>query len=107
MRAEALRRRDLCSDPLLDLDSDDDEAELELAMLGKGPKLEYRVHSTGACVNFCNAKSLLFYFCNKLPSDRWVWSSPSYVYWMAKFVESKATCCRQSIYLPYRSATRA
>lgn len=73
MRAEALRRRELTSDPLqlLDFDSDDEEAELELAMLGKGPKLEYRVPTTGACVNLCNAKSLLFYFCNKLPSDRW------------------------------------
>ena len=75
MRAEALRRRDLAIDRqlLFDIDSDD-EATLDLALLDKhSAALEYRVQSTGACVTVTNAKSLLFYFCNKLPSDRWVW----------------------------------
>ena len=32
---------------------------------------EYRIASTGARVTLANAKSLLFYFCAQLPSDRW------------------------------------
>ena len=73
MRAEALRRRDLDSEQqTFDYESGDDETGQAAALAaGADPHpLEYRVPSTGACVTLSNAKSLLFYFCNKLPSDR-------------------------------------
>ena len=72
MRAEAIRRRDLAGPYQgADYDSGEDEAHAALTAGSQGPRLEYRVASTGACVTLSNAKSLLFYFCNKLPSDRW------------------------------------
>lgn len=76
MRAEALRRRDLTLPHLgLDFDSDDEADALnELSQAGQSG-MEYHVPSTGACVTLSNAKSLLFYFCNKLPSDRSVSAS--------------------------------
>ena len=37
---------------------------------------EYRVDSTGARVSISSAKSLLFQYCSKLPSDWWATSLP-------------------------------
>ena len=74
MRAEALRRRELDhQNSPYDRDSEDEaEEQSHLCMESRGEEqpLEYRVASTGACVSLSNAKSLLFYFCSKLPSDR-------------------------------------
>ena len=71
MRAEAIRRRDLAG-PSMGWDEVDEEEEPPEADAAGGGKLEYRVAATGACVTLSNAKSLLFYFCSKLPSDRHV-----------------------------------
>ncbi len=44
-------------------------AEAEAAGLPREQR-EYRVAATGARATLDSAKSLLFHFCNKLPSDR-------------------------------------
>lgn len=69
MRAEALKRgvRQLNSDS----DSDLDNAEAtDLEAAGLRPELaEYRVEVTGARVALSGAKSLLYHYCSKLPTD--------------------------------------
>lgn len=71
MRAEAIRRRMENND--IDSDSGDDEA-FEEGFLGGRQDGEdadcYRVPSTNACVTLSNAKSLLYHYCTKLPSDK-------------------------------------
>ncbi|KAK9805378.1 hypothetical protein WJX73_008442 [Symbiochloris irregularis] len=75
MRAEALRRRLEESRRVHYEDSEDSNDEgtpSQPGLLGsRVRRLEYCVHSTGARVSLSNAKSLLFDFCHKLPSDRY------------------------------------
>ena len=72
MRAEAIRRRLVESSD--DSDSDLDSAP-EVDNAGEpvqGAKSDdcYVVPATGARVTMSNAKSLLFHYCSKLPSDK-------------------------------------
>lgn len=78
MRAEALRRRLEESRRVHYADSEDSDhpSAQPLVHGARGSKLQYCVRSTGARVSLSNAKSLLFDFCNKLPSDRCVGGMP-------------------------------
>ena len=71
MRKEAIRRRlEAAEQDSESEDEDDDGGDTEM---GEGVQaLEdcYVVPATGARVTRSNAKSLLFHYCNKLPSDK-------------------------------------
>ena len=69
MRAEAIRRR--LDSVLEDSEgSEADEAEGDLAGGEGEAEAVYTVPSTGAQVTASSAKSLLFHYCSKLPSDK-------------------------------------
>ena len=68
MRDEAIRRRLEIADQDSELEEDEDsDAEMDEG----GPETCYIVPITGARVTRSNAKSLLFHYCNKLPSDKY------------------------------------
>ena len=71
MREEAIRRR-------LNVDSDSDSEGEGMGWEGDDGSADclsenvYTVPSTGARVTIYNAKSLLFHYCTKLPSDQYL-----------------------------------
>lgn len=77
MRDEAIRRRLEAADDDSDSEDDDEEdGDTEMVEGGESSKDHYLVPATGARVTRSNAKSLLFHYCNKLPSDKWVFHTP-------------------------------
>ena len=67
MRAEAIKRR---LDPELgEPDPDDGEEQDMDGVIADDENYRYTVPSTGASVTLVNAKSLLYQYCSKLPSD--------------------------------------
>ena len=70
MRAEASRRR-LKGEDDDDSELDEEEAEVEGADAGSATPqtMEYRIEATGARVSLAGAKSLLFHYCSRLPTD--------------------------------------
>ena len=54
---------------------------------------EYRVDSTGARVSISSAKSLLFQYCSKLPSDWW---APSHCQILISGMEVQGGCSLSS-----------
>ena len=72
MRAEAIRRR-LEDAEAESSDSEEDEAGAdEAAAEADSPEDCYVVPATGARVTMSSAKGLLFHYCTKLPSDKYV-----------------------------------
>ena len=64
MREEAIKQRVRSRQD--DSDSEDENGGHESSGLGSD---SYSVASTGATVSLINAKSLLYHYCSKLPSD--------------------------------------
>lgn len=64
MRAEAIRRRLRSGETDSDDEEDVDESVDEAVV-----KMEYEVPATGARVSLESAKSLLFLYCSRLPTD--------------------------------------
>ena len=71
MREEAIRRRLEAADSDSESEEEEDEdGDAEVDEKGQSTEDYYLVPATGARVTRSNAKSLLFHYCNKLPSDK-------------------------------------
>ena len=72
MRQEAIRRRLEAADEDSETEDEEEDEDGDAVMGEGGQSTEdyYSVAATGARVTRSNAKSLLFHYCNKLPSDK-------------------------------------
>ena len=81
MRDEAIRRRlEAADDDSESEDEDDEDGDTRMGDEEGSSQDHYLVPATGARVTRSNAKSLLFHYCNKLPSDKWVFLNASLSY---------------------------